>query len=187
MATRFLPLTFSGERSARAVKKAPPFPLQLPADGLLFAADEVRVEAGLLNELLMLALLHDAAMVDDQDLIGVAHGFEAMRDHDDGFIPRQRLDGLLQPVLIFWVHIGCGLVQNDDGCVFQHGPGNGYTLLFAAGKACAALADDRVVAVGQGLDEIITASRLCCCDHFIMRCVRLAELDVVFDGVGKEI
>lgn len=135
----------------------------------------------------MPALLHEAAVADDQNLIGMAHGLEAMCNHDNGFIPRQRLDGPLQPVLIFRVHIGCGLVENDDGGVFQHGARNGYTLLFAAGKAGTALADDRIVAVGQRLDEIITAGRLCWRDHLVMRGLRLAELDVVFYGIGKEI
>ena len=58
------------------------YALQLPVRGLLLYADKVRVDAGLCDELFMPALLHNAAMVDDQDLIGVAHGFEAMGDHD---------------------------------------------------------------------------------------------------------
>lgn len=135
----------------------------------------------------MPALLHEAAVADDQNLIGMAHGLEAMCNHDNGFIPRQRLDGPLQPVLIFRVHIGCGLVENDDGGVFQHGARNGNALPLAAGKVGAASADDRIVAVGQRLDEIITAGRLCCRDHLVMRGLRLAELDAVFYGIGKEI
>lgn len=51
-------------------------------------------------------------------------------------------------------------IQNDDGRILQHGAGNRNTLLLAAGKACAAFADDRVVAVGQGRDKVVAAGFL---------------------------
>lgn len=53
-----------------------------------------------------------------------------------------------------------GRVQNDDGRILQHGAGNRNTLLLAAGEACAAFTDDRVVAVGQGRDKVVAAGIL---------------------------
>lgn len=55
---------------------------------------------------------------------------------------------------------GRGPIQNDDGRILQHGVSNRNTLLLAAGKACAAFADDRVVAVGQGRDKVVAAGFL---------------------------
>lgn len=48
--------------------------LQLPAFGLLAAAHKGGVDAGLADQLLMGALLDDAAVVHDQDLVGLLDG-----------------------------------------------------------------------------------------------------------------
>lgn len=55
---------------------------------------------------------------------------------------------------------GRGPIQNDDGRILQHGASNRNTLLLAAGKACAAFADNRVVAVWQGRDKVVAAGIL---------------------------
>ena len=112
--------------------------LQLPPLGYFSAADKVGVQAGLVDELLVLALLDNAAVVDDQNLVRVAHGLQAVGDHDDRLIAGQRLDGLLQTVLVLGVHIGRGLVQNDDRRVLEHRTGNRDALLLAAGERRAA-------------------------------------------------
>ena len=72
--------------------------LQLPALGLPASADKFGVQAWLLHQLFVLALLHDTAMVHDQDLVCVLHGLEAVRDQDDRLVPGQGLNGLLQTV-----------------------------------------------------------------------------------------
>ena len=47
----------------------------------------------------------------------------------------------------------------DDGRVLQQHPGDGQALLLAARQAVAPLADDGVVAVGQGGDDVVDAGR----------------------------
>lgn len=77
--------------------------LQLPADGLLLTADEIGINAGFVYQTFVLALLHDASVVDNKYLIRMAHGFQPVGDHDDGLVARERLDSLLQSVLILRV------------------------------------------------------------------------------------
>lgn len=80
----------------------------------------------------MSAFLHDASVIDHEKQIGMAHGLESVRDHDDRLIARQRLDRLLQPILIFGIDVCRRLAQYDDRRVFQHRAGNGNALSFAA-------------------------------------------------------
>ena len=86
-------------------RSLPPFRLQFPIYGLLLSADEVRVNSRLCNQLLMPAFLHDASVIDNENLIGMTHGLESVRNHDDRLIARQRLDRLLQPILIFGIDV----------------------------------------------------------------------------------
>lgn len=53
-------------------------------EGLHF--DQLPVESALGQQLLMGALLYDAAFVDDHDLVGILNGGEPMGD-DDGVCP----------------------------------------------------------------------------------------------------
>ena len=46
----------------------------------------------------------------------------------------QLADGPHQLLLVLRVHIGRGLVENDDGGVLHDGPGDGDPLAFAAGE-----------------------------------------------------
>ena len=83
-------------------------------------------------------LLDDAALVYHQNLIRTPHRLEPVGDHQHGLLPRQGLHSLLELVLILGVHIGRGLVENDDGGVLHDGPGDGDPLAFAAGEGRAA-------------------------------------------------
>ena len=79
------------------------------------------------------------------------------------------------------------LVKNNYRRILQHGARDREALALAAGKTCSALAYDRVIAVRQSVDKVIAAGGSCRRDHLLVRCVGSAELDVVFDGVGKQI
>lgn len=56
----------------------------------------------------------------------------------DGLVMGQLADGPHQLLLVLRVHIGRGLVENDDGGVLHDGPGDGDPLAFAAGEGRAA-------------------------------------------------
>ena len=123
--------------------------MYLPACSFAPLADKVSVYAVLIHQLGMGALLYNLAAVYDDDLIGSLNGFQPMGYHDDGLFGGERLDGVHQFVFVFGIDVGGCLIQKDDRCVFHHGAGNGDALLFTAGKACAAFADNRIVSVGK--------------------------------------
>ena len=90
----------------------------------------------------------DMAVVHHNDLVGVHDGGEPVGNDDERLAPHQPGHALLNDGFVFRVGIGCGLVQDNDRCVFEHGTGNGNTLLFAAGEMPAAAADDRMKELG---------------------------------------
>ena len=100
--------------------------------------------------------LNDPAVLQYDDLICRAHGGQTVGNHQDRFAFCQLPDGLLQLLLVFGIHAGCGFIQNDDGCVLQNCPCNGDSLLFSAGEAGAAFADLCLITVGQCHDTAIS-------------------------------
>ena len=118
--------------------------------------------------------------------MGVADGLEPMGDHDDGLFVGQGVDGLHQLLLVLRIHVGGGLVQDDDGRVLHHGPSDGQPLPLTAGEGAAGLADDGVIALGQLHDEVVAAGPLRRLDDLFHGGIRLAEADVVGHGVVEE-
>ena len=106
---------------------------------------------------------------------------------DDRNRAKQGLDGLLQPILILRVDISCGLVQNDDGRVLQHGPRNGDALALAAGQVRPTSAYNGVVAVLQPADKAVAAGGAGRCLHLGVRGAHPAHADILPHGVGKKI
>ena len=106
---------------------------QSPTLGLLPDLDESPIQPALGHQLFMGAPLDDAAVLHHQDLIGVLDGGQPVGDGEDGLSFRQGGQGLLDQVFVLRVHAGSGLVQDDDGRVFQDGPGDGDPLFLPAG------------------------------------------------------
>ena len=123
--------------------------MYLPACSFAPLADKVSVYAVLLHQFGMGAVLHNLAVVYDDNLIGSLYGFQPMSNHDDGLFGGECLDGVHQFVFIFGIDVGGCLIQKDDRRIFHHGAGNRDALLFTAGKTCAAFTDYRIVSVGK--------------------------------------
>ena len=104
----------------------------LPPGGLLPLHHEAAVEPVNSNQLIVRALLNDLAVIDHKNLVGMAHSFQPVGDHDDRLIVGQFHNSLHQLLLVLRVHVGGGFVQNDDGCVLHDGARNGNALTFAA-------------------------------------------------------
>ena len=133
------------------------------------------------------APLNDLSAVQHQDLIRIADRLQPVSDHQNGLVPSQGFNGLLQPVLILRVYIGGGFIQNHDGSILQDSPGDGDSLLLAAGKTGATFADDGVIALGQGENEVVATGFLRRSHHFLVGGIGASKLDVIFHRVGKEI
>ena len=105
----------------------------------------------------MATALDNAAVIDDEDLIGVAHGGQAVGDHDDGAPDRQAGQGQVDVALGGGIGLGGGLVQHEDGRVLEVGAGKSHPLPLAAREESSFLAQDGVVAVGQARDALVDA------------------------------
>ena len=68
---------------------------QFPAGGFPARVEEIAVKAGAFSQLCVRAALHDPALVQNEDLVGLTHGLETVRDHQNGLILRERFHGLL--------------------------------------------------------------------------------------------
>ena len=77
-----------------------------------------------------------------------------MGDHNHGPALGQFGEGRLDLGLVVRVREGCGLVQNQDGGVFQEGPGNGDALLLTAGEVDTLGADDGVESIREFLYNV---------------------------------
>ncbi len=78
------------------------------------------------------------------------------------------------------------LVEDEHRRVAQHGPGDGNPLSLAAGQLHAALADARLVAVGEGGDEVVGVGRAGRLDHLGLGRARAAVGDVLQDGAAEQ-
>ena len=68
----------------------------------------------------------------------------------------------------FVVHTGGCFVQNEDGGVFQEGPGQADALALAAGEFFAPLADDGIVAPGQGVNKTLGLGKAGCSKNLLI-------------------
>ena len=93
--------------------------------------------------------------VEDDDLIGVAHGRQPVGDGDRRTALGQPLELGLDRVSVCVSSELVGLVEHEHGWVAQHRAGDRHPLLLPAGEAVPALADDGVVALGQRRDQVV--------------------------------
>ena len=135
----------------------------------------------------MSAPLHDAALLHDQNLIGLEYGGEAVRDDDRG-APRERaLQSLLNGRLGGRIQMCGGLIQHHQVGRLQQQPRDRQALLLATGETIASLADHGIEAVGQRvhqLEDLRIAQRRA--DLFV-RGVRLRIVEVGTDGVVEQV
>ena len=117
-----------------------------PADLQL---DHSAVSAAAEHQFIVPAALGDSAVFDHQDLVGVADRAEAVGDDEAGAAGHQRGQRLLDEPFVFRVEVAGGFVEDQDVGIGEHGAGDGDALALAAGEAQAALADRRVVSLGQ--------------------------------------
>ena len=164
------------------------------ADGEFFAfVDEVNLvvpEAGVAAaggaEGVVGALFEDAAMVEDDDVIGLADGGEAVGNDEDGALAHEVVERLLDLAFGDGVHAGGGLVEDDKRRVFQEDAGDGEALFFALGETDALFADVGLQAQRKGLNEVPGGGAFEGGDHGGLGDIGADEAEVVGDGAFKE-
>ena len=135
----------------------------------------------------MRAALDDAAVIQADDHVGVAHGAQAMSDHKRGASVHERIHAALHDGLGARVDGGRGLVQDHDGRVGHGGARNAHELALALGELRAVVGEHGVVAVRQVLDERVGARQLGGLDALIVRGIQTAVADVVHHRAGEQV
>ncbi len=138
------------------------------------------------HQLLVGSPFHNTPVYDYSDFVRVADGGETMGYHQGGAAPAQFVQGLLNQHFGGIVQGTGGLVQNQNGGIFQEYPGDAKALLLAAGELDAPFADFRVVALFQGHDVIVDIGPADCLIDFFLGGVRASVEDVFPDGAHEE-
>src|SRR5208283_5279438 len=97
----------------------------------LLGSVELRVPAAALQEPCMGSLLHDPAVLQHEDHVGVLYRGKTMRDDEGRPSHQDPADGLLQQALGLRVDARRGLVQDEDARVHQQDARKGKKLLLA--------------------------------------------------------
>ena len=105
------------------------------------------------DELLMRALLDDAAVLNDHDAVAGFDGREPVRNDKAGAALAQHAQRLLDAALRFRVERGGRFIQNQNRRVFQQRTRNRQPLALTPGEAQAIVADHGLEATRQGLHE----------------------------------
>ena len=147
----------SSEEKPEASERTPDHNLPIRASTRIVLAEleivQPPIEPAGAVELVVGASLHDPALVQHDDLVGVAHGGEAVGDHQHGALAHQPVDRLLHQPLGFGVERAGGLVEDEDRRVAQQRAGDGDPLPLTAGEPGAPLAEHGVEALGELADE----------------------------------
>ena len=119
------------------------------------AGDDLAVELGGVEQLVVVALGDDAPVVEHDDLVGEFDRREAVRDHERG-APGHRLgERDLDALLGRRVDRGGGVVEHEHARVGDERPRDRQTLALPAGERDAALADLGFIALRQPRDELV--------------------------------
>ena len=103
----------------------------------------------------MPAVFGDVAVVEHDDLVGLANGGQAVRDGQHRDLAAQGFQRLLHLTLGLGVDVGGGLVEQQDARRAGQGPGHRDQLLLAHRQPRPAFAQRRVVALRQAADEAV--------------------------------
>src|SRR5712675_1825132 len=149
----------SFRRSARSAGKATIF----LADFMQTCLEPVErcISAAGLDQIVMGAVLDQAAALDGDDAIGKPQRREPMGNDQHRPAAGDLHHVLLHDPLAFIIESARRLVEDEDARVGNQRAGDGDALPLASGQAAAAFTDDRVVAFGQFEDEVVSTCKLC--------------------------
>ena len=133
----------------------------------------------------MRALLHNAAVLQHHNQVGLLHGGKAVGDYQGGAARHGGFECGLHHALALCVQRAGGFVQQQQGRILQDGARDRNALALAARQAHASLPQKGVVALGQGADELVGKGGFGSGHHFIRAGFRLAVADVFQRAAGE--
>ena len=148
--------------------------------------ERVTVVAGLVHEGLVGAGLGDAAAFEDEDSGGALEHDGAVGNDKGGAAGHCGIEGGGDFVFGAGVDGGGGVVEEEDGGFEEQGARDGDALFLASGQADAGFAEDGVIAVGKGGDEVVGRGEAGGFFNLILGGVGSSESDVRGDGGAEE-
>ena len=133
------------------------------------------------------ALLDDAPVVEDDDLVGITDGGEAVGDDKGGAPLHDGVHASLYHLLGTGVDTGGCLVENEDGGIGYGSTGDGKELALSLAEVASVAAEGCVIAVGESADEVVGTNQLSRLDTFLIGGIELAVTDIVEDGACEEV
>lgn len=134
----------------------------------------------------MAAAFYDLAVVQDEDLVHLVDGTEAVGHDHACAADHQFVDGVLDQMLSRRVDVAGRLVEDQYPRVVRQSPGKAKQLLFAGGERRAAFRHHFIVAVRQFLYELVGADGLGGLYSLLPRDRGIAQGDVLIDGAAED-
>src|SRR5450759_2217387 len=150
--------------------------LQVPQQGIASPGSQ---KAG------MRSLFDDTAVVKHIDHVGVLNGRQSVRHCNDGLV-RVMLDQLrIDTAFQLIVQSGRGLIQDDQRCVLDQRPREGYALSLAARQLTSGVPDQCVVTLSHFPDKV-GGSHVQSFGNLDLRCIQASSTYVVGDTVAEK-
>src|SRR5690242_7931370 len=151
-------------------------------------AMQLGVPPAIADEFIVTAVLHDAAVLDGNDAVGVAHRRQAMGDDEYSSSGADMTHILLDDLLAFVVERACGLVEDQNARAGCQSTGDGDALALTAREQNATIAHRCVVALRQLKDEVVCARKRGGGDHLLHLHRRIGKRDVIaYRAVEQEV
>src|SRR6478735_7408360 len=147
---------------------------------------ELRIAAVRADQLVMRAVLDNAASLDGDDAIGLADRRETVGDDEDGPAGGNSFHVLLDGALAFVIQGAGRLVEDEDARIGNERASDRDTLALPAGKIAAAFTHDGVIALRQLQDEVVSAGERCRLDDPLHGHGWIGERDVLANGAVEE-
>ena len=125
-------------------------------------------------------------LIHDHDLIGRQDRGEPVGDGDHRSSGGEGFERLLDLLFRFGIERRGRFVEQEDRRIFQEGARDGQALLLATGEQTALVADDGLVTLRLGHDEIVRKRGPGGLVHLFPGGVEPAELNVFKNGVVKQ-
>ncbi len=129
------------------------------------------------------AAFYRAALLHDVDAVGVHDLGEAVGDDDHRAALLDGVERVLDLLGGNGVEGGGGLVEEDDGRVFEEKPGNGNALLLPARQ----LLSIGLILLGQGHNLVVEVSLLGGSLYLVQGCLEVAVADVFLDATLEDV
>ena len=156
--------------------------LQLERAGI-----ELVVHSLLGDQLLVVAALDDAAVVEHHDRVRVLDRRQPVSDDEHRPSLHQCVHALLDEILGASVDGRRRLVEDEHGRVCDRGTRDGQQLLLPLRQVGAVAGQHRVVAVRKTGDEVVRVGEFRRGDALVVGRVQLAVTDVVHDRAGEQV